>query len=97
MARNSSPICSKVDELPRIQLDDQRHQHSLAAEFAFAARAQMLLEQHALVRHMLVNDPESFAIHRNDEAAVHLPKRLQVGDRFRLGSAPPDSGTACEA
>ena len=69
-------------ELPGVQLDDQRNQQALSAEFAFAPRAQVLFEKHALVRHVLVNDPQSFAIHCDDEAAVHLAQRLQVGDVF---------------
>ena len=76
-------------ELPRTQLDDQRHQQALPAERALAPRPQVLLEEHALVRHVLVDDPQAFAVHRHDEAGAHLPQRLQVENLHRAGQDPP--------
>ena len=40
----------------------------------------MLLEQHALVRHVLVDDPQALRVHRDDEARIDLPQRLEVRD-----------------
>jgi len=40
------------------KLDHQRNEHALSGELSVAARAQMLLEQHAFVRHVLVDDPQ---------------------------------------
>ena len=71
--------------LPRRQLRHDRHQQALPGERAFAARAQVLFEQHALVRHVLVDDPQSFAIHRHDEAGVHLSQRLQFREAGGAG------------
>jgi len=36
----------------------------------------VLLEKHALVRHVLVYDPQSFAVHRDDETCADLTKWL---------------------
>ena len=60
----------------------------------------MLLEKDALVRHVLVDDPQPFAVHRHDEAGVHLPERLQIrnffGARQRSGQAlTRGSGGSC--
>ena len=43
----------------------------------------MLLEENALMRDVLVDDPQPFGIHRDDETVVHLSKRLQIRDVFR--------------
>ena len=88
------------DELPRRELHHQRHQHVLAGELPFAARAQMLFEQHALVRYVLVNDPQPFAVYGDDEARIHLSQRLQLtqafGARLRLAAhARPSVAKGC--
>ena len=53
---------------------------ALPGHRALAPRPQMLLEKHALVRHVLVDDPQPFRIHRHDEARVHLPQWPQFPD-----------------
>ena len=65
---SSSAIFSKIDHLPRRKLQNHRHQHALALDFSGAARFQVLLEEHAFVRHVLIHDPQTFGVHRNDEA-----------------------------
>ena len=42
------------------------------------ALLQHLLEQDALVRHVLVDDPQAVAAGGDDEALVDLPERAQV-------------------
>src|SRR4029077_6715282 len=76
-------------ELARLQLHNRRHDHPLPAKLAFTPRAQMLLEKYALVRHVLVDDPKPFAVHRDNETAVHLPQRLQIRNRFRRRERAP--------
>ena len=52
---------------------------------AFAARAHVLLKQDALVRHVLVDEPQSLAVDGDDEAGVHLSQRLEVGEAGGAG------------
>jgi len=54
----------------------------LGFDFTGAACFQMLLEEHALVRHVLVHDPQPLAVHRDDETRADLSQRLQVSDLF---------------
>jgi len=75
-------------ELPRTQFNDHRHQEALPSKLALAPRPQMLLEQYALVGDVLVDDPQAFAVHRHDEAAVHLAKGFRLAISSALGSEP---------
>src|SRR5216684_4519576 len=52
----------------------------------------MLLEEHALVRHVLVDDPQPFAVHCHDETRAHLPEWLEVRDLFGARKA---GGSVC--
>ena len=49
------------------QFDKQRHQHLLAFGELAMSLAQNLLEQHALVRDVLVDDPEALRVDGEDE------------------------------
>src|SRR6202035_1251285 len=44
---------------------------------------QMLLEQHALVRHMLIDDPQPLGIDRDNKTRVNLAQRLQFREARR--------------
>ena len=67
-------------QLARRQFQDHGHEHALAFDFARAARFQVLLEQDALVRDVLIDDPQAFAVHRDDETGADLAERLEIGD-----------------
>jgi len=54
-------------------------------DFSSAPRFPSAARRDALVRHVLVHDPQSFAVHGDDETRAYLPKRFQVGDLFRRG------------
>ena len=58
-----------------------RHQQPLHLHAAGGALLQHLLEQNALVRHVLVDDPQPVAARGDDEALVDLAQRAQVGQR----------------
>src|ERR1700719_5287616 len=45
----------------------------------------MLFEKDALVRNVLVDDAQTFAIHGHDKTVVHLPERLQIDDLLGAG------------
>ena len=62
------------------ELQNHRHQHALAFYFSGAARFEVLLEEHAFVGHVLIDDPETFAVDGDDEAGADLAERFEVGD-----------------
>ncbi len=64
------------DELARGKFENHRHQHALAFDFAGATRFEMLLEEDALVRDVLIDDPEAFAVDGDDEAGADLAERF---------------------
>ena len=68
------------DELARREFENHRHEHALAFDFSGAARFEMLLKKDAFVRDVLVDDPEPFAVHGDDEARADLAQRFEVGD-----------------
>ena len=77
--RNLEAVCGQLfadalydRNLLRRKFHDDGHQQALAGERALAAGAQMLLEQHALVSHMLVDDPEAVFVYREDERISDL-------------------------
>src|SRR5947209_6377079 len=43
--------------------------------------AQNLLKENALVRHVLVNDPEAVRIYGENKRVAHLPQRSEAGQR----------------
>jgi hypothetical protein len=51
----------------------------LAFDSAFGLLAQHFLEQNALVRDMLVDDPKTIAPGGDDEAVVNLSERPEIG------------------
>ena len=67
--------------LRRREFDHQRHQQALAFDFLRRPLLQNFLEQHALVGHVLVDDPQAFGIHRQDEGVANLAQRLERGQR----------------
>ncbi len=68
--------------LARRKVHHMRHEHALPADLSFAARAQVLLEQDAFVRHVLVDDPEALAIDRDDEARIDLAREASAWPGF---------------
>ena len=69
-----------MTSLARRKLENHGHQHALAFDFAGAARFEVLLEEDALVRDVLIDDPQAFAVDGDDEAGADLPERFEVGD-----------------
>ena len=69
--------------LRRGQLQHNGHQQALALHLLSSALPQDSFEEHALVRHVLVHNPQAFAVHCHDEARVDLPERLQVRNLLR--------------
>ena len=67
-----------VDLLLGGELHDQRHQQALHLHAAGRALLHDLLEQDALVGHVLVDDPQAVAAGGDDEALVDLAQRAQV-------------------
>ncbi len=67
--------------LRRREFDHQRQQQALAFDFLRRSLLQDLLEQHALVGHVLVDDPQAFRIHREDEGVANLAQRFERGQR----------------
>ena len=59
----------------RRQLDEQRHQQPLALQAAGRQPLHHALEQHALVRDVLVDDGDALVVHRDDERVAKLPER----------------------
>ena len=45
----------------------------------------MLFEKYAFMRHVLIDDPQSLGIYRDDEAGIYLPERLQLAQANRTG------------
>ncbi len=69
--------------LARRQLDDQRHQQLLPLRRFGQPLLADLLEQDALVRHVLVDDPQSLRIDGQDERIANLSQRLERCQRFQ--------------
>ena len=74
------------------QLEHDRHQQPLLLHPAGGLLPQHLLEQDALVRHVLVDDPEAVAAGGDDEALVDLAQRRAGRD-----SAARLAGASCSA
>ena len=69
--------------LSRRQLDDQRHQQLLLLRRLRQPLLADFLEQNALVRHVLVDDPQPLRIDREDERVANLSDRLQRRQRLQ--------------
>ena len=64
-------------QLGRRKFEDQRHEQALAFHSLGGALFHDLFEEYALVGHVLVDDPESFVVDREDEGLADLAKRLE--------------------
>ena len=82
--KSSTPKPSRVEivrmaqqRLPPFgrQLDQHRLEQSLALESSGAQFLHHALEQHALVRDMLIDDRDAVGIHRDDERVAELAER----------------------
>src|SRR5579871_5428826 len=60
------------DDLARREFEDKRHEHALRFNFAGAACSEVLFEEDAFVRDVLVDDPQAFAVDGDDEAGADL-------------------------
>ena len=74
--------------LRRRQVDEHRRQQALALEAARPQCVGDLLEQHALVRHVLVDDRHPLVVHGEDEGVAELPQRNHRTDIVRRGAGP---------
>ena len=70
----SNPLCCKFvgdfgedGLLRRGEFQHDRHQQALALDLLRRPLLEYSLEQHALVRHVLIDDPEPVFVHREDE------------------------------
>ena len=54
--------------------------------FSGVAFAQDLFEEHALVRDVLVDDPEAFIVDGEDEGVAQLAERLERGERVEVSA-----------
>ena len=59
------------------EFKDERHKQTLAFDLLRRALLQNSFEEHALMGHVLVYDPEPLMIHCQDERLANLPERLQ--------------------
>ena len=87
---NRSSVGRVRDErlaLRRRQLDQHRRQQPLALEPARRQPLHHLLEQHPLVRDVLIDDRDPLVVDRDDERVAELPERDHRADRRSRGSA----------
>src|SRR5262249_33558804 len=61
-----------------------RHQQPLALDTAVGARRKHMFEQNALMRDVLIDDPQSVAARGDDEAVVNLAERAEILERFEI-------------
>ncbi len=81
--------------LRRRQLDQQRRQQPLALEPADGQLLDDLLEQHPLVRHVLIDDRDPLVVDGDDEGVAELAERNHRAGRRR--GRDPVSGQAAPA
>src|SRR5215469_11596114 len=67
--------------LARRKLDQQRYEHLLVLGRIGETLAQDLLKEHAFVRDVLVDDPQSLRVDGEDERIANLPKRFERSKR----------------
>ncbi len=63
------------------QLQHNRHQQALAFDSVRRPLLQHSFKQHALVGHVLVHNPQTIFVHRQDERIANLPQRLERAQR----------------
>ena len=68
------------------EFNDQRHQQTLALDPLCGTLPQNALEKHALVRHMLIDDPESVFVDGKNKRVSNLAQRTQCSQRFESWS-----------
>ena len=66
----------------RGELDEHRHEQALRLEAAGCQLLHHALEQHTLVRHVLIDNRDPLVIHRNDERVAELPERNHRADVY---------------
>ena len=67
----------------RRQLEHHRHEQALALEPPGGQPLHDPLEQHPLVRDVLVDDADALVVDRDDERVAELPERDHRADRSR--------------
>ena len=75
---------AKSDHLVWLQIDQHGHQQPLTLDALDFALAQDLLEEHALVGDMLVDDPEALVVDGENERLAQLPQRLERCERVEV-------------
>jgi len=68
------------DHLGRKQIDEKRHEEALTLDLLGVAFAKNFFEEDALVRDMLVDDPETFFVGGEDEGVAKLAQGLECGE-----------------
>src|SRR5262249_56036510 len=67
-------------QLARRQREYEGHQHALAFDSAHTTRFEVLLEENAFVGDVLIDQPEAFSVHGDDETGADLTERLEISD-----------------
>ena len=77
--------------MPGTQFHDNRQQEPLALHCLITAQAKVTFKKNALVRHMLIDNPEPGGIGGHNEAMLHLTERNEIRGKFagapRLGQS----------
>ena len=82
------------DHLGGREVDEQWHEQTLALHALDFALAQNFFEEHALVRDVLVDDPEAFLVGGEDEGLAELADGLERGECVECGGLIGD-GSGC--
>ena len=77
VARQFIGDCRKYALLRGRKLQQQWHQQPLAFYLLCRSLAENFFKQHALMGHVLIDDPEALGAYGEDEGVVHLPQRFQ--------------------
>ena len=70
--------------LVRLQIDEHGHQQALPLHTLHFPLAKDLLKEHALMGHMLVDDPQTLVVDGEDERLAQLPQRLERGEGVQV-------------
>jgi len=73
-------MCGQDLALRGRQLQDDGHEQALTLGAPAGQALHHLLEQHALVRHVLIDDCDALVVHRDDEGVAELPQRRHGPD-----------------
>jgi len=73
LADISSAIFFEDDDLTRGKFEHERHEHALRFDFAGAASGEVLFEEDAFVRDVLVDDPKAVAVDAMMKLALTWP------------------------